>query len=160
MNKPKKDLSILSTKDKFSIGAVLDLFVSISSDEKQNRDEIALDTNGVIDDKFYAKTLKRSVLITSRDSYILAQENAIHIPSGALGENILIDTNPYSLNSGDKIKIGEVELEITQHCTICKSLSKIDPELPSLLRSDRGVFAKVINGGKIRKGDLVKFEMH
>ena len=139
------------------VGVVLELFYSIKNVEKKNPDEICLDEQGVIDDKFYAKNINRSILIASLESYVLAKNSNILVPKGSLGENILIDINPYSLNVGCKIYIGEVILEITQNCTICNSLAKVDVDLPKILKSDRGIFAKCIKSGKIRKGDTLKF---
>ncbi|OQX77637.1 MAG: MOSC domain-containing protein [Epsilonproteobacteria bacterium 4484_65] len=115
--------------------------------------ELLLDEKGIDKDKHYNKNIDRSVLIASVESYTLAKNNDINAPYGALGENLLIDYNPYHLPSGSRLKIGDVTLEITQHCTLCKSLVKVDAKLPKLLKNDRGIFAKVIESGKIKEGD-------
>ena len=60
-----------------------------------------------------------------------------------------------TLRPGARLTIGDLELEISQNCTLCKSLAKIDARLPKLLKDDRGVFAKVISSGTIRKGDNI-----
>jgi len=136
-------------------GKVMELFISVKDIGKERCEEIVVDREGIIGDKFYAKDSQRSILITSNESYLLAKDNGINAEYGSLGENILIDLNPYHLSSGDKIIIGDVELVITQNCTICNSLSKVDKKLPSVLKSDRGIFAKTLKSGKIRKGDIV-----
>lgn len=138
-------------------GLVKELYISVKNSSRENSQEITVDEQGIHNDKFYAKDVNRSILLSSYDSYILAKNNAIEMIDGSLGENILIDINPYSLTSGTKIYIGEVILEITQNCTICNSLAKIDKNLPQVLKTDRGIFAKAIKSGKIRKGDTVKF---
>jgi len=56
---------------------------------------------------------------------------------------------------GSKISIGKVLLVVTQNCTICNHLSSIDKRLPSLLKDDRGIFVKVVEGGVIEKGDKI-----
>lgn len=140
----------------YNSGEVLELFLSLPQGVRENTDEIELDTKGILKDKFYAKDLSRSILISSKESYIIAKNSDIDAKYGSLGENILVSINPYSLVSGDKLLIGEVELEITQNCTICNSLAKVDKKLPKVLKSDRGIFAKAIKSGKIRKGDTVK----
>ena len=139
-----------------SIGKVLELFISIKGKDKEIREEILVDEDGIIEDKFYAKNRERSILITSAESYTLAKDNDIDAKYGSLGENILIDINPYHLSVGDIIIIGELELIITQNCTICNSLAKVDKKLPALLKCDRGIFAKTLKSGKIGKGDEVK----
>ena len=136
------------------IGKVVELFISKKNEStRTSRTILELDSDGIIDDKFYAKNIERSVLLTTIESYQLALAHNIEIFSGALGENILIDYNPYALAIGTQIKIGEVIVEITQNCTICNHLSSIDKKLPSLLKNDRGVFVKVIEAGFIEKGD-------
>ncbi len=135
-------------------GTVLELFISVK--EKSSRyakESLIVDSHGVQEDKYYAKDNQRAILITSVDSYNIAKDNGINAPYSSLGENILLDINPYHLHPGDRIKIGEVLLEITQNCTICNSLSKVDATLPKLLENDRGIFAKVITSGVINRGD-------
>ena len=136
-------------------GTVIELFISNKDRGRENKDKIELQSDGICEDKFYGKEVERSILLTSYESYSLAKEKGINAPLGSLGENILIDINPYALKSGTKISIGEVVVEITQNCTICNSLAKVDVNLPKVLKSDRGIFAKTIKSGKIRKGDTV-----
>ena len=149
-------MSCSLTNREVLVGKVLGLFVSKKGDSSRTtKREITVDENGVWEDKFYAKEPDRSVLITSKHSYTLAQERGIPVEHGSLGENILIDYNPYTLHLGTQLRIGEVVLEITQNCTLCKSLTKIDSRLPKLLKDDRGVFAKVIKSGFIYQNDEI-----
>ena len=137
-----------------SIGEVLELFVSVKGDSKRiAKTVIELNEEGIVGDKFYAKDRERSILLTTIESYSMAVSNNIHMPYGSLGENILIDYNPYALPLGTKIQMGEVVLEVVQNCTICNHLSSIDKSLPKLLKDDRGIFVKVVEAGFIEKGD-------
>lgn len=141
------------------IGKVVKLFITKENSNKKRESvhDIEVTQDGVKNDKFYAKDLQRAILITSTDSYEISKKNDIDLEDGALGENILIDINPYGLNPGDRIHISDVVLEITQNCTLCKGLSMVDSKLPKLLKNDRGIFAKVIsNPGKISLGDKVE----
>lgn len=138
------------------VGHVLNLFVSHSGvSERLEKNELSFDTLGVIEDKFYNKNIQRSVLIASIDSYNLIKNYGLEMPFGYLGENILLDYNPYALEVGRVLKIGETLLEITQHCTICNHLAVIDVKIPTLLKNDRGIFAKVVGNGDIRVADDV-----
>ncbi len=131
-----------------SEGKVLELFIT-DADKSKGRESVTgikVDPNGILNDKFYSKDPMRSILITSKESYELSIKNGIKLQTGSLGENILIDINPYTLQHGDKIKIGDTILEITQHCTLCKGLSTVNSKLPKLLKNDRGIFARVIEG--------------
>ncbi len=141
------------------VGKVLELYITLEKDHlRVLKESITLDTDGVLEDKFHAKDLQRSVLLTSKESYDIVKDNSIDIARGSLGENILIDYNPYHLLPGDKIIIGEVLLEVTQNCTLCKGLSSVNAKLPKLLKDDRGIFVKVIKGGTITIGDTVHCE--
>jgi len=138
------------------VGKVLRLFTSKSgTSERFLEQKLLLDTNGVVDDKFYAKNVERSVLIASTASYDLVSTYGIEMPFGYLGENILMDFNPYALHVGTKLKMGDAILEISQHCTICNHLTTIDVKIPTLLKNDRGIFAKVVQNGEIYAGDDV-----
>jgi MOSC domain-containing protein YiiM len=140
-------------------GKVLKLFITKDDKAKTKiiRNTVTVDKNGILEDKFYAKNDQRAILITSNESYKMAKENNIEIEEGVLGENILIDINPYHLIAGETLQIGNVLLEITQNCTLCKGLTSINSKLPKLLKDDRGIFAKVISkSAVITVGDTVK----
>ncbi len=139
-----------------SIGTISALFISHKgSSTRERQPNIHLNLKGISDDKFYNKDIQRSVLITSKESYLLAQKHHIEMPYGSLGENLLIDYNPYHLPSGTQLSIGTCILEISQNCTLCDHLSSIDKRLPTLLKHDRGIFAKVIQEGEIKKDDEI-----
>ena len=136
------------------VGNILELYYS-TNNNRVNINTLALDNKGVIEDKYYNKDIQRSVLIASKQSYDLAARNGIDVPASALGENILIDYNPYHLKPGSMLRIGDLVLEISQNCTLCKSFAKVDERLPELLKDDRGIFAKVTKSGSINKGDNI-----
>lgn len=138
------------------LSKVIKLYITVSSDvPRELRQELELENEGVVGDKFYAKDMNRLILITSLDSYKMVQESGISIEHGSLGENILIDGSIKALALGDRFTIGDVTLEITQNCTLCNGLSKINSKLPKLLKDDRGIFAKAVTNGTIRIGDMI-----
>jgi len=136
------------------VGFISSLFYS-PAEGRISAESLTLDANGIVNDKHYNKNLDRSVLIATLDSYKLVAAQGINVTYGALGENLLMDYNPYHLPAGTRVKIGSVLLEISQHCTLCKSLSQVDARIPKLLKHDRGIFAKVIEPGSIAEGDSV-----
>lgn len=141
------------------VGNVVALFISKDgSNSRIDVSSIQLDQKGVRQDKFYGKNIQRSVLLTSTESYLLAKKEGISMEYGALGENILINYNPYHLDTGRLLRIGSALLEISQNCTICDHLAAIDPILPQLLSQDRGIFVKVVERGDIKIGDPIYLE--
>ena len=136
------------------VGTITSLFYS-PINGRTVTDILQLDTQGIINDKHYNKSIERSVLLTSLDSYTLIKNHGIDADHGVLGENLLMDYNPYHLPTGSRLKIGNTVLEISQPCTLCKSLTKVDVRVPKLLKNDRGIFAKVIEAGTITVGDNI-----
>jgi len=140
-------------------GKVLELFITKDNKDKtrERPQSIKVDKLGIEGDKFHGKNIQRAILLTSVDSYNLSKKNEIDIAPGTLGENILVDINPYHLLPGNHLLIGDVVLEITQNCTLCKGLSTINSKLPKLLKNDRGIFTKVISKSSVIKiGDKVE----
>jgi len=138
------------------VGQILKLFISAKNNPQRTaKTSVVVNKLGVLEDKFYDKDVQRSILIASTDSYDLVSSHNIEMPFGYLGENLLMDYNPYTLAIGTQLKIGDAVLEISQNCTICNHLTTIDSRIPSILKDDRGIFVKVVSGGKIRAGDEV-----
>ena len=106
---------------------------------------------GIKNDKFAGKDEDKSVMVVGMKAYDISKENGIDLEFGSFGENILFDFDPHEFKIGTILKVGEVELEITQACTICNHLSVFGKELPFLVKHHRGLYCRVLNDGKIVK---------
>ena len=138
------------------VGKVISLYISIKgSSAPLGKQELFLDEQGIVNDKHYNTDTERSVLITSMASYDILTQHQIETDYGILGENLLIDYNPYTLRVGTKLQIGSAILQISQNCTLCNHLSKVDKRIPKLLKNDRGVFGKVLQSGSIKVEDEI-----
>jgi MOSC domain-containing protein YiiM len=115
-----------------------------------------MDNKGIAGDKHYGKDPDRTVLITSIKAYDILKQNGISASHGSLGENIVVDLDLDDIKPGDQLQMGDVVVEIAQNCTLCNHLSAIDKRVPKLLRHDRGVFAKVVQGGRLHLNDEVR----
>ncbi len=113
---------------------------------------------GIENDKFAGKKLEQTVMIVGLKSYEIALQNGINLEFGCLGENILLDFDPHSLEIGTNLIIGDSIIEITQICTVCNHLAVFDENLPILLKGHRGVYCKIIKNGNISKDMIVKIE--
>ena len=137
-------------------GKVLALYLSQKGEKTPiEKTQLEVNSKGIVGDKHYDTDSERSILITSLSSYTLAGSHDIDMKHSDLGENLLIDFTPYSMPVGTRFKIGTVILQLSQSCTLCNHLSKIDKRIPKLLKNDRGVFAKVISAGVINVGDTI-----
>lgn len=97
---------------------------------------------------------KRQVLLVDEATLQLAD-----LPAGALNENLAvrgIDVN--ALPIGQHLRIGDVVLEITGPCTVCGELDQIRPGLKDTLRGRRGVLSRVLHGGTVKVGDVIRVD--
>ena len=111
---------------------------------------------GIENDKFAGKKLDQTVMIAGLKSYEIAKQNNIDLEIGCLGENILLDFDPHDFEVGKQLFIEETILEITQICTVCSHLSLFDNNLPTLLKSHRGLYCRIIKSGIIKENMIVK----
>jgi hypothetical protein len=88
---------------------------------------------GALGDRHAGKDPDRALLVAGIAAYEKAKRAGIHLPFGALGENLLLDLDPHLLPPGARLRVGEALLELTQVCTVCNSLSQFDLRLPKLL---------------------------
>jgi MOSC domain-containing protein YiiM len=139
-----------------STATVLSLFITDAEKSTQACDMLDMDNQGIVGDKHYGKDPNRTVLITSVKAYDILKQNGISASHGSLGENLVVDFDLDALKPGDQLQIGEVVVEIAQNCTLCNHLSAIDKRVPKLLRHDRGIFAKVVQGGRLHLNDEVR----
>ncbi len=139
------------------LGKVISLYIAPIGTSGIREEKTSIEVKkeyGIVGDKFANSEDKdRLIMLIGENSYKLAKENNIDIPKVALGENLLLDFDPHTLNSGDTIQIGNSILEITKECTLCKHLTKYNSKLPKLLLNKRGIYAKILKSGTIKKGD-------
>jgi uncharacterized protein len=95
-----------------------------------------------------------------RDVTLLPCEALAGVPYGGYGENI--DTagiDILALPNGTVLTIGErVRIQITQHGKICPSRCSIYYKLGNCIMQEKGVFAKVLEGGEIMADDGITVE--
>jgi len=137
---------------------VLKLFIAPLNTSGVRDEQLSLTLKkdfGIEKDKFATKDLEKVVMIVGTKPYEMAEKNGIELPISALGENILLDFDPHTLEVGDRLKIGKAVIEITQSCTLCKHLTKYSPKLPKLILKHRGVYCKILKSGEINLNDEV-----
>lgn len=78
---------------------------------------------------------------------------------GSVGENILVEGFGFleNFNNGMKLKFGkDVILEVTGQNQPCSTLNSIDDKILKLIIGKRGILARVVETGIIKKDDEVQ----
>ena len=95
---------------------------------------------------------KRQVLIVDRET--LAEFDLL---PGVLRENITtVGLNIAELEVGGRLSVGDAVLEVTIACEPCFRMDEIRMGLQSALKDRRGVLCRVIEGGRISRGDAIE----
>ena len=121
--------------------------------------EIHLDERGIIGDA-HAGPWHRQVSLLSQDSIDrFAAEMAIELSPGDFGENIdLCGIDLTTVAVLDCLRIGEVELEVTQIGKECHGdTCTIYRQVGTCIMPTEGLFCRVVQGGTIQPGDPVEY---
>jgi MOSC domain len=95
---------------------------------------------------------KRQVLLVDHETL-----EAMSLAPGSIRENITTEgLNVNGLAMGQKLRVGEAQLEVSAVCTPCDQLEKLRPGLRREMRGRRGMLCRVIAAGEIRPGDKIE----
>mgnify|MGYP000716508911 CR=1 FL=1 len=102
----------------------------------------------------------RQVSLLSIEQINSMKAKGLDVKPGSFAENLT--TQGFDLSSikiGDRLRIGEsVILEVTQIGKECHTRCAIYNKVGECIMPEQGVFAKVVNGGEVKTGDLVSLE--
>ena len=95
---------------------------------------------------------KRQVLLVDRETL-----EAMDLQPGTIRENITTDgLNVNSLEIGQLLRVGQARLEVSAVCTPCDQMEAIRPGLRKELWGRRGMLCRVLDGGMIRRDDIIE----
>ncbi len=136
--------------------------LSISTEKgipKTNVDSVKLIENRGIEGDVHAGDWHRQISLLAIESIEKIRELGLNVQPGAFAENITTEgIDLMNLMVGDKLLIGETELEITQIGKECHSRCAIYYSAGDCVMPKEGIFAKVIRGGKIFLEDEVHYK--
>jgi MOSC domain-containing protein YiiM len=95
---------------------------------------------------------KRQVLLVDLESL-----RALDLGPGMIRENITtegLDVN--ALQVGQRLRVGEAELEVSLVCEPCALMEKIRRGLMAELQGRRGMLCRVVRGGVVRGDDEIE----
>ena len=92
-------------------------------------------------------------------SYQAIKDFGADVEDGAFGENIVAeDIDLKNLPLGSKLHCGTAILEITQIGKECHNPCEISKRMGDCIMPREGIFAKVIQAGKVKTGDAIHVE--
>ena len=99
----------------------------------------------------------RQVSLLSYEKIEEFRKKGADIELGAFGENLIVSGYDFrNLAVGTRFQCGEAVLELTQIGKECHSHCEIYKRMGECIMPREGVFAIVLHGGTIRKGDLLE----
>ena len=99
----------------------------------------------------------RQVSLLSYEKIEEFRKKGADIELGAFGEKLIVSGDDFrNLAVGTRFQCGEAVLEMTQIGKECHSHCEIYKRMGECIMPREGVFAIVLHGGTIRKGDLLE----
>jgi len=141
-------------------GKVLKLYMTmpdmIRAGHRMLVDDIECDENGIMGSRDYENGTEHKMVIVSKKSYDIIEENDLVVDEGVLMEDIYVDVDLNHLKAGSVIEIGDMLFEVDGPCESYRYLYAFAPELPELIHGNRGIFVTPIEYGGMQVGDEVK----
>jgi MOSC domain-containing protein YiiM len=110
-----------------------------------------------IDGDAHAGKWHRQVSLLAMESIARMRALGVDVGPGAFAENITTESLEVpNLRIGDRIIIGEAELEVTQIGKECHAGCAIFEQVGECVMPKEGVFARVLRGGAIAVGDAIE----
>ncbi len=138
--------------------------ISINTSEKKGvrkkevPEAILKENYGIEGDGHASSEWHRQVSLLAIESIRKMQDKGLDVGQGDFAENITTEgINLPSLPIGTKMTIGEeAEAEVSQIGKECHTKCAIYYQAGDCVMPKEGIFVKILKGGKIKKGDIIK----
>jgi MOSC domain-containing protein YiiM len=112
-------------------------------------DEVRLEPGGIPGDRHFAPGSARELLLIERETL-----ERLGLEPGQVRENLTVEgLSLMGLPAGTRILLGGAEVEVTKECLPCEVMEAIRPGLRAELEGRRGMLARVVRSGTVRRGD-------
>jgi MOSC domain-containing protein YiiM len=99
----------------------------------------------------------RQLSILNVETVTELKQAGMPVGPGILGENITLEgLSVMQLSDGQRLRIGEAELEITGNRPACKELLEVHRDALKAMVGRTGKMARVVRGGTVRPGDPIE----
>ena len=108
----------------------------------------------------HAGNWHRQVSLLSHDKVEAFRGRGVHVDDGAFGENLLVSgIDLAKLPVGTRITCEGALLEVTQIGKQCHAHCEIFHQVGDCIMPREGIFARVLRGGIVKKGDVLHVEL-
>ncbi len=126
---------------------------------KSERESVMLLENHGLAGDAHGGVGHRQVSLLSLEKVDIFRQKGGKVNHGDFGENLLISgIDLAKLPVGTALTSGEVRLEITQIGKTCHQHCQIYEAVGDCIMPREGIFAKVLSGGELKKGDPIYVE--
>jgi MOSC domain-containing protein YiiM len=118
---------------------------------------VLIENFGLASDAHGDTVTHRQISLLALESIKKMQKMGLNVREGDFAENLTTEgINLLSIPLGTKIRVGpEAILEITQHGKECHTPCAIYHQAGMCIMPLEGIFAKVLQGGKVQAGDEI-----
>ena len=107
----------------------------------------------------HAGFMHRQVSLISIEDIRTMMEKLPDLVPGSFAENLTTEGFDLSaLKVGDRLKVGETILEVSQIGKECHTKCEVFRKTGDCIMPKKGIFTRVIKGGKVKTGDTVRFD--
>lgn len=104
----------------------------------------------------HAGFMHRQVSLIAMEDIRLMMKKLPSLVPGSFAENLTTEGFDLSqLNIGDRLKVGETLLEVSQIGKECHTKCEVFVQSGECIMPQKGIFTRVIKGGRVKTGDTV-----
>ena len=122
------------------------------------REGLLLEELGIEGDA-HAGFMHRQVSLIAVEDIRTMMEKLPDLVPGSFAENLTTEGFDLSqLKIGDRLKVGETVLEVSQIGKECHTKCEVFKKTGDCIMPQKGIFTKVIKGGRVKTGDIIRFD--
>jgi len=111
-----------------------------------------------LDGDAHAGFMHRQVSLIAMEDIMTMMEKLPGLVPGNFAENLTTEGIDLGcVEIGDRLKVGEALIEVSQIGKECHSHCEVFKKTGECIMPKKGIFARVIEGGKVRAGDGIEF---
>lgn len=114
---------------------------------------------GLVGDRYHGSRHRHVTLQVQSDLDLAAADLGYAFRPGDTRRNITVDVGPIPTKPGERLRIGEVELEVVRIAAPCKIMEDaVGPGATPALRRRAGTVFRLLTSGTISVGDEVEID--